>query len=469
MPLRYAGIRAPGPGSLVDHQPPLGNGCVGCWWPNAAVDAGRGLWVPDLSGHGQHAQFAGSLPTWAASRSNAWGVNISSDAARWLKVPAGPASNMGTGDFSILLGLTTEATIGEWPNALDCRTKGKATYGWSYCLSGEGLGAFIDFCDADRLYFTLSNDGTMAYAAGAWNVLAVTLDRDGYARSYKQGVQHGTADISSAAAQVATPASGGYLRIGVDRDETTNWRLVGVYEFIAVWDYVLPPEYVAWLTREPAAMIWEPGRKRTFLFGTVAGLTAELSDTGTGADSIAALLACTAALADDGTGADSLDAKAAFAAALVDTAAGTDDLSATAAYLVSVADNAAGAESREALYAATVLLAEDGTGADSLDALKTLLVELSDAAGGSDALAATFAAVVALGDTATGTDTLGAVAAYLADLADGAEGSDALSFLSEIAGLRHVLTIRDKRKVTTIQDLREALTIRDKRDVTTLK
>jgi len=37
------------------------------------------------------------------------------------------------------------------------------------------------------------------------------------------------------------------------------------------------------------------------------------------------------------------------------------------------------------------------------------------------------------------------------------------------SGIRHVLTIRDKRRILTIQDLREALTIADKRDITTLK
>ena len=469
MGLLASPITAPGPGSLVDLQHPLGNGCIGCWWPNATIDAGRGLWIPDLSGQGQHAQFAGSLPTWAASRGNAWGVNISSDAARWLKVPLGPAANLGTGDYSAVIGITAEGTVGSYSKAIDCRTKGEGTYGWSYSLRGGSNGVFLEFADADWLYYDLSNDGTAACNAGAWNVLAITCDRDGLARSYKNGVAHGTADISSAVAQVATPQSNGYLRIGADNGEATDYRLVGIYEFVLIYNRVLPPEEVAWQYREPACMMWTPGARRTFLFGTLAGLTATLADTATGADSIAALLACTATLADDGTGADSLTAKAAFATALTDAATGADDLSAAAALLVSLADTATGADTLEALYAATVLLAEDGTGADMLDALTTILVELSDAAGGSDALSASLAAIAMLDDTVEGTDTFGAVAAYLATLADGAEGSDALSLLAAVAGIRHVLTIRDKRRILTIQDLREALTIADKRDITTLK
>jgi hypothetical protein len=248
---------------------------VGAWWPNATIDAGRGLWIPDLSGYGQHAQFAGNLPTWAASRGKAWGVNISSDAARWLKIPLGPAANLGTGDYSAVIGVTTEGTVGVWPNAIDCRTKGEATYGWSYCLHGEGnpSGAFVDFCDADRLYYTLSNDGASAYTAGAWNVLAITCDRDGLATSYKNSAVHGTADISPAAAQVATPQSNGYLRIGTDLNEGAGNRLVGIYEFVLIYNRALAPEEVAWLYREPAAMMWMPGHKRTFVLSAGGGET----------------------------------------------------------------------------------------------------------------------------------------------------------------------------------------------------
>jgi hypothetical protein len=466
MSVRHAGITAPGPGAMVDHQHPLGNGCVGCWWPNAAVDAGRGLWIPDLSGHGQHGLLVGA-PTWTTYHPGVWALYMSPIAAQWVKIARGPACDIGLQDFSVMVGLLTVGSYYEHAYIMDCRAAIQ-TYGWAWDYHNLHKAAHLELNDADRALITmiLSEAG---HSLSSWNIMAITVDRDGAVTEWKNGKSIGATSISAYAAQDVRAAADGYLRWGCYVNETTRYKLGGTYEFAYVWNRALSAEEVAWLYREPAAMIWEPGRKRTFLFGTVAGLTAELADTATGADSIAALLACTATLADDGTGADSLDAKAAFAAALVDTATGSDDLSATAAYLVSMADNAAGADALEALYAATVLLAEDGTGADTLAALKTLLVELSDAAGGSDALSASLSAIATLDDTVEGTDTLGAVAAYLATLADGAEGSDALSLLAAVAGIRHVLTIRDKRKVTTIRDLREALTISDKRDVTTLK
>jgi hypothetical protein len=483
MPVRYAGIRAPGPGSLVDHQHPLGNGCVGCWWPNAAVDAGRGLWIPDLSGHGQHAQFAGSLPTWSASRNGSWGVNISSDAARWLKVPAGPASNRGTGDFSILLGLTPEATIGLWPNALDCRTTGANTYGWSYCLQGEKDGAFIDFCDADRIYFTLSNDGTKAYTAGVWNTLAITCDRDGYARSYKQGTQHGTADISSAAAQVATPASGGYLRIGADNGETANWRLVGVYEFIAIWSYALPPEYIAWLTREPAAMIWEPGRKRvTYPSAGATPITVTHAVGLYAAESYTATRGIGLSGAEQATLERSMTLVAQEVADLSRTlglsGADTESLTRTMtlrgleALAATAGTSLQAAEVASATQAVVTYAQEVGTLARTLGAYAQEVGTLTREAGatGADPLALTRA----LGLYATGgSDAEDLFGTWLAQTF-GAETSSLTRGIAlwakEVAtGVRDVLRLMDERGTLRLQDLRENLRLQDGRDTLQLE
>ena len=457
MSLRHAGIRAPGPGSLVDPQHPLGHGCVGCWWPNAAIDAGRGLSIPDLSPAAMHATLTAGTSWGLGYDGLSWGYKATTT-SHYGTVPYSPAQDVQTGLFSVMAIVQPSGTDDYY-----YFTKTIAA-GNDYTWALAQLSSAFYFILYNRPVLCTAN--VFGLTVGVTYLLVGVLDVSKcylWVKNLSTGVMtRGSGDV------LTLSASTKQIYIG-RRGGSTEGVFQGVGSGYAVWNRALSEQDVITLCNEPAAMIWEPGRKRTFLFGTLAGLTAELADTATGADSIAALLACTATLADDGTGADSLAAKAAFAAALVDTATGSDDLSATAALLVSLADTATGADTLEALYAATVLLADDGTGADTLDALRTILVELSDAAGGSDALSASLAAIATLGDTATGADTLGAVAAYLATLADAAEGSDALSVLAAVAGIRHVLTIRDKRKVTTIRDLREALTIRDKRDVTTLK
>ncbi len=455
--MRHIGMRAPGPGSMVDLQHPLGYGCVGAWWPNAAADAGSGLSIPDLSPAAMHATLTAGTSWGLGYDGLSWGYKATTT-SHYGTVPYSPAQDVQTGLFSVMAIVQPSGT-------------------GDYCYFTKTIAAGSNFTWAlaqwsSAFHFSLYNGSVNPTANVSGLTVGVTYLLVGVrdvSNCYLWVKNMSTGVITRGSDKVLTmSASTQPIYIG-RRGGSSPGVFQGVGSGYAVWNRALSEQDVITLCNEPTAMLWEPGRKRTFLFGTVAGLTATLADTATGTDSIAALLACTATLADDGTGADSLTAKAAFAAALTDAATGADDLSAAAALLVSLADTATGADTLEALYAATVLLGDDGTGADTLDALTTILVELSDAAGGSDALSASLAAIATLDDTVEGADTLGAVAAYLATLADGAEGSDALSLLAAVAGIRHVLTIRDKRRILTIQDLREALTVADRRDITTLK
>ena len=277
--VRYAGVNAPGPGSLVDLQHPLGHGCVGCWWPNAAPDAGRGLWVPDLSGHGQHAWNINN-PTWVVGhKGSEWGLNYAVGASpqQSTLIPKGPASDIRTGDFSCSIGVTIAAGNPEtWGTLIGCRKEGDGTsYGWDIFYSPwpppiATTTVYLSLADAASYDIILIRCSTDTFNVGAWNQITLSCDRDALATYYLDGRSIGSVNCSSAASKDVQAYPGQTLKLfrGPFTDEMAT--LGGTVEYIIIHGRALSTEEVAWLTREPAAMIWQPGRKRTFLFGTVA-------------------------------------------------------------------------------------------------------------------------------------------------------------------------------------------------------
>jgi hypothetical protein len=234
--VRYAGVNAPGPGSLVDLQHPLGNGCVGCWWPNAAVDAGRGLWIPDLSGNGRHALMNNGA-TWQVGSAGNWavGLNVGAETNQYLEVT--------------------------WPSGYDPQY---FTIVVKINLVNSDRGSIINsghiqwFILDSNNYFRVDAEGFVfadsGWATGKWQQHTIAV---GAADSqwYIDGV------LKKTATKAMEPLWGASLIIG---RMISDIRLQGSIDHIALYARTFAPEEVAWLYREPAAMIWEPGRKSFF-------------------------------------------------------------------------------------------------------------------------------------------------------------------------------------------------------------
>lgn len=147
----------------------------------------------------------------------------------------------------------------------------------------------------------------------------------------------------------------------------------------------------------------------------VAQHAAALNETGTGSDALTATAG--GSLAETGTGSDT--ASGAVFATLAETGAGADAVSASGDGGATVPDTGAGADTSSGAYVAT--LTETGAGLDALAAQAA--AALAESGAGADAAAATPAGAAL--DTGTGSDA--ATGAYAVTLAETGTGADAVS------------------------------------------
>lgn len=275
--MRHIGMRAPGPGSMVDLQHPLGYGCVGSWWPNAAADAGSGLSIPDLSATQGNATLAPGTSWGLGYDGLSWGYKATTT-SHYGTVPYSPAQDVQAGLFSVMAIVQPSGT-GEYYHFTKTIAAGN-NFTWALA---QWSSAF---------HFSLFNGSVNPTAnvggltVGVTYVLVGVRDVSNcylWVRNLSTGTMTGASDNVLTMSASTQP-----IYIG-RRGGSSPGVFQGVGSGYAVWNRALSAQDVITLCNEPTAMLWEPGRKRTFLFGTVAGLTAELSDTGTGADSIAAV------------------------------------------------------------------------------------------------------------------------------------------------------------------------------------
>ncbi|MEN6545334.1 MAG: LamG-like jellyroll fold domain-containing protein [Armatimonadia bacterium] len=455
---RYAGVNAPGPGSLVDLQHPLGRGCIGCWWPNAAPDAGTGLWIPDLSGQGYHAQRTapmGPMPAWAAGQLGGWALDFQGGAYNKNgHLAAGTVNLASTSATIIILG--------------------------SIILTDENLILFY-------------HDGSNGVFGAATTTTWVNFRNH---RVYPDSSWHHYAFMASASANNSywvdgalsdswsyTAAIGGTGALTIGAYPALYWGLKGLMDACIMYDRLLPPEEVAWLYREPAAMIWVPGGTKTFLLGGApAPLTVTQTATLYAAESYTATrgLGLSAAEREDLTRAMQLVGQE------VEALARSLGLSAAEADSLTRAMTLRGLEALAATRTAS-LQAQEVTAA--LHAVQTYAQQVQDLSR-AVALHAAESETVLRDLGAVGAEGL-SVARALGLYATG--GSDAEELLATwlvatfgaeqtsltrgitlwakeaAVGVRDVLRIADERGTLRLKDLRDGLRIDDERDTLRLE
>jgi hypothetical protein len=226
---------------------------VGCWWPNAAADVGTGRYIPDLSQYQLELSYSAGTPLpWAAGQLpgestihlTGLGYFSTADAAH-LNILNGAHKLTAT----TLINLDAESNqVG-----LLCSLSGWYD-GWGLRLAGP------------KLYFSRGDSHVIsddAITLGVWHLLAGVFE-DHVISVYVDG------ELASTP-QSCPPPIGTTPGIAVGRDGVYNHPFTGYLSNAALWNRALAPEEIAWLYREPAAMIWEPGRKRTFIFSAAGG------------------------------------------------------------------------------------------------------------------------------------------------------------------------------------------------------
>lgn len=388
MPVRHGSIWQPGPGSLVDHQHPLGRGCVGCWIAGATH---RGNYWQDISGQQNHGTLTNmdAATDWVSDGDRGWALDFdnSNDIVYCgLGIPA----------FTVGYSIVTRLVLA---------ANDTARFAQRFGTNESVRHAFV--ATSLRAEFGISTTGSSTtnynsanniVTPGTWLTYAAVW-KPSRIQHYKDGAlitdQAGPATIYDNSA-VDEYALGG----------TVPWN--GQIASTMIYDRALSATEVEQLYYQPYSMIWTPGRRKTFLLGAAAasGLSVELAD---GVSLMDALLA-----------------QAAFNASLTDTVQVADTITPTAAYLITATDGLTAADTLTPTAAFATSLADDLRAADGLTALGAYGVELADALDLADSIAATKGVLVVLADGLDLADTLAVTQGHLVDLADGLALSDDL-------------------------------------------
>ncbi len=186
-------MAVPGEEGVIDND--IKNGLVGHW----GFDEGTGTVTYDESGNGDNGTLIGG-PTWQSTSTckigYCLGFNASSTDYVGIGDPASGVLDFGTGDFTVSAWAYTpildtssnwHSIVGKWVysttvNGWDLYSR----YGSYYMMLGQGTGCAI-------MWGGLGAPVT----PGVWQYISVTVQRNGNATMYLNGVQTSVANISS--------------------------------------------------------------------------------------------------------------------------------------------------------------------------------------------------------------------------------------------------------------------------------
>lgn len=130
-------------------------------------------------------------------------------------------------------------------------------------------------------------------------------------------------------------------------------------------------------------------------------------------------------LSDTGTGLDSVLAVALDAEPLVDAGSGTDSMTQILLALASVSDAGSGLDSPTSTILASATVSDSGSGTDSLTGILVLGGTISDTGLGSDSLNQILANVEQLSDSGSGLDSSSNTVSMVSGVSDSGSGADA--------------------------------------------
>ena len=253
--------RQPEPGSIVDLQHELGNGCVG-WWE---MNVGSGLVVPDISGNNNH----GTMTNMDAATDWVPGE----DGGEWALDFA--FVNQYIDIFGSFDGYPA-ITFGVWVNVSSTneRTSLIDKY-WDGVNRSWYLVIQTVNANTYKIEASVSTDTSAAAAAtlgaiqlptSSWHLLAATWDSaDETIRLYVDGVADATRGNTgnTVRANTNTVHIGSGQGIGNSTD--------GYFGQGFIYSRALDAEQIAHLYAEPYAPIWQPGERSFWYFSMAVG------------------------------------------------------------------------------------------------------------------------------------------------------------------------------------------------------
>jgi hypothetical protein len=232
----------------VDTQHELGNGCV--LYLDASVTGGQGLYLPDLSGQGNHGVLTNG-PTWVAGQSGGeWALNFDGtndhvDRSKTLMPSAWITAVVGlrltnTTQTGIILGHSGETPFYD-------------SYGKNLRYDNGVLSAQNEFNNNNPLTSYTWGDTT------SWHQVVGVFQTAGVL--YLDGVAVATGNLN-AGTGLDVYESTYQFRLGSNYSDSRCFA--GQIEYAFILNRALSPDQAARLYREPRSMLWQPGRRRYF-------------------------------------------------------------------------------------------------------------------------------------------------------------------------------------------------------------
>ena len=206
----------------------------------------------------------GSVPSLLAARASRRAI-VSAGTVAFASIPNNGAVDPALADFSVY----------GW------KTRGSSATDYFYAFGTSSSGSYAYF-GATNMELHLGTDsgvftlGPHGLSNGDWALVAVTVDRDGVATGYINGVSIGSADVSSKSAQSATPGTSQSLHFG---GNTLGTGSPGSYGEFGWTQSVLTAAQIAAIHANGTArdsgltMLahWEPSLSQNVLFEDISG------------------------------------------------------------------------------------------------------------------------------------------------------------------------------------------------------
>ena len=238
-------IIQPRPGAQLDFAHPLAQGLVGYWLFNE----GSGNTLVDYSPYGNHGTLTNmdAATDWVAGE-NGYALDFDGAGAN-VVVPHSASTTLGTGDFTIIAGVTERAATTSFPAMI-----GKGDAGLDEWMLRAGSSGWLNFYGAGG---AINVTSAVVFVLGEYTVVAVTR-AGALCTLYKNGTVIGK-DATSTANLDTTKA----LTIGGANNAVNRWWN-GLIETAAIYNRALTADEVAQLYADAYLALWRPRTRRVF-------------------------------------------------------------------------------------------------------------------------------------------------------------------------------------------------------------
>lgn len=256
MAARHAGIWQPGPGSRVDTQHQIGQGCILALDPAASV---HGNYLQDLGWRGNHGTLM-NTPSWSAGPPGcSAALAFVEGNSQYVALPANAAVQPAIYPFTLHVVFRIDASSAS-TDTVWCNTGTAPWHGVN--INYQNSGGLLEF----ETYDGTSRKISKSITEGVWCTATFVGTSATLRNGYVDGVSVGTGTDS------CTPNLGTSVISNLARyySGSAYHYMTGAIVVAFAWTRALDTAEVEMLYREPYAHIWVPGRRSTWWFSAAA-------------------------------------------------------------------------------------------------------------------------------------------------------------------------------------------------------